>query len=83
MLTFETKVKEIIEANVAPCQVPGCDGQLDKVKLGHKAKVLFAVPLGTYGNRDAMCCQTCQNIVFPDEDGQYPGLTIAAVPPKA
>lgn len=83
MLTFETKVKEIIEEDVAPCQVPGCDGQLDKVKLGYKAKVLFAVPLGTYGNRDAMCCPICKNVVFPDENGQYPGFTIAAAPLKA
>lgn len=83
MLAFEKKVKEIVEKDVAPCPVPGCDGKLNKVKLAHKASVLFAIPLGTYGSRDAMCCPVCNDVIFPNEDGQYPQLTIAAVPQKA
>lgn len=82
MLTFEKKVKRVIEEDVAPCAVPGCGGQMNKVMIAYKATVLFALPLGTYGERDAMCCSTCQNIVLPDEDGQYPGMTISTVPQK-
>ena len=83
MLTFEKKVMELVEEYVAPCPVPGCGGTMNKVKLGYKASILFAVPLGTYGKRDALCCPKCQHVIYPDKSGAYPGMTIASVPQKS
>lgn len=82
MLTFERKVKQVLEEGVAPCPVPGCGAQMNKVMMAHKATVLFAIPLGTYGDKEAMCCPNCNNFVLPDGSGQYPGMTIPAVPGK-
>lgn len=81
MLTFVETEKGVVEEDVAPCVVPGCGGQVNKVTVAYKAYVCFAVvPVGTYFKRDVMRCPDCQNTVFLDENGQYPGIASSGVP---